>query len=153
MFSSARCRIAALSTRSGSFVIPRAGYSSTAARFFPENTIPANDPTPRQPKPNVSATNATPTDSVGAGDFALQESTEAGERSRQLQAPNRASTWAKSQQPRAQAMTGPRFEQTIMEVQVSNPQLIVELRAGVAGGVEEGIIGNTHCPIGPYTDS
>ncbi|KAJ9196648.1 hypothetical protein DTO164E3_6178 [Paecilomyces variotii] len=126
MFSSARSRIAALSTRPGAFALPRAGYSSTAARLLPESVIPANDPTPRQPKPNVSATNATPVDSVGAWDAALQEEPEVGERSRQLQAPNRATTWARSQQPRAQAMTGPRFEQTIIELQ-PQPLAAIEL--------------------------
>jgi NADH dehydrogenase (ubiquinone) Fe-S protein 6 len=83
----------------------------------------ANDPTPRTPKPNVSATNATPTDSQGVWDAPLREEPEAGERSRQLQAPNRATTWAASQQPREQAMTGPRFEQTIMELQVCSELL------------------------------
>lgn len=77
-----------------------------------------NDPTPPTHKPNVSATNATPVDSMGAWDAPLKEEPEVGERNRQLQAPNRANTWAASQQPREKAMTGPRFEQTIMEMQV-----------------------------------
>ena len=79
-----------------------------------------NDPKPETPKPNVSASNATPVDSVGAWDAPLKEEPEAGERSRHLQAPNRANTWAASQAPREKAMTGPRFEQTIMEYQVCN---------------------------------
>lgn len=83
-----------------------------------ENRMQANDPTSRTPEPNVSATNATPTDSQGVWDAPLREEPEAGERNRQLQAPNRATTWAASQQPREKAMTGPRFEQTIMELQV-----------------------------------
>ena len=78
----------------------------------------ANDPSPPTPKPNVSGTNATPVDAVGAWDPPLQEEPEVGERNRQLQAPNRANTWAASQEPRERAMTGPRFEQTIMELQV-----------------------------------
>lgn len=78
----------------------------------------ANDPSPPTPKPNVSGTNATPVDAVGAWDAPLQEEPEVGERNRQLQAPNRANTWAASQEPRERAMTGPRFEQTIMELQV-----------------------------------
>lgn len=78
----------------------------------------ANDPNPPAVKPNTSATNATPTDAMGSWDAPLQEEPEAGERNRQLQAPNRASTWAASQMPRERAMTGPRFEQTIMELQV-----------------------------------
>lgn len=77
-----------------------------------------NDPTPNAPKANVSATNATPVDSVGAWDAPLREEPESGERTRHLQAPNRANTWAPSQAPREKAMTGPRFEQTMMEYQV-----------------------------------
>lgn len=92
-------------------------YSSTVPRLN-ENPIQVNDPTPRKPTPNVSATNAVPNDSVGRFDGTLQESPEVGERIRSMQAPNRATTWAASQQPREKAMVGPRFEQTIMEAQV-----------------------------------
>lgn len=123
MFSAARSRLAALSSSPRSstsrlIIVPRAGYSSTASRLS-ENFIPANDPSPQKPKPNVSETNAAPLESVGSWDAPLQEAPESGERNRQLQAPNRATTWAKSQRPREEAMTGPRFEQTIMELQVS----------------------------------
>jgi len=45
---------------------------------------------------------------------------EDAERRRQLQAPNRKEVWSRSQQPREVAMSGPRFEQTIMELQVSS---------------------------------
>lgn len=101
-----------------------------------------NDPQPREPKPNVSATNATPNDSMGAFDSSLQEEPEVGQRNRQMQAPNRASTWAASQAPREQAMTGPRFEQTIMEYQVClspgdgwwDDLLILALTASTHGG-------------------
>ncbi|KAJ5575540.1 hypothetical protein N7535_002466 [Penicillium sp. DV-2018c] len=90
-------------------------YSATVPRL---NENPqANDPTPRKPVANVSATNATPVDSFGAMDANLQEAPDAGERIRSMQAPNRASTWSASQQPREKAMVGPRFEQTIMEAQ------------------------------------
>lgn len=92
-------------------------YTSTVPRLN-ENPIQANDPTPRKPSPNVSATNAVPTDSFGSHDGTLQESPEVGERIRSMQAPNRATTWASNQQPREKAMVGPRFEQTIMETQV-----------------------------------
>jgi NADH dehydrogenase (ubiquinone) Fe-S protein 6 len=34
------------------------------------------------------------------------------------QAPNRPGVWSRSQKPRAQAMTGPRFEQTDFDLQV-----------------------------------
>lgn len=91
-------------------------YSSTVPRL--SGSPVANDPTPRKPTPNVSATNAEPTDSFGRHDGTLQESPEVAERIRSMQAPNRATTWASNQQPREQAMVGPRFEQTIMESQV-----------------------------------
>lgn len=35
-----------------------------------------------------------------------------------LQAPNRADIWSRSQRPRSQAMTGPRFEQKDFDLQV-----------------------------------
>jgi NADH dehydrogenase (ubiquinone) Fe-S protein 6 len=92
-------------------------YSSTVPRLN-ENPLPVNDPTPRKPSPNVSPTNANPTDSNGRFDSTIQEAPEVGERIRSMQAPNRATTWAASQQPRERAMVGPRFEQTIMEAQV-----------------------------------
>jgi len=34
------------------------------------------------------------------------------------QAPNRAGIWSRSQRPRSEAMTGPRFEQTDFDLQV-----------------------------------
>ncbi|QKX61353.1 uncharacterized protein TRUGW13939_08501 [Talaromyces rugulosus] len=129
MLSSARTRIAsaALSAaRPGRLATTRASYSVSASRFN-ENTLRPNDPAaPRKPVPNVSATNAVPVESVGAFDGRLAETPEAGERSRELQAPNRASTWAKNQAPREEAMTGPRFEQTIMELQ-PQPYAAIEL--------------------------
>lgn len=35
------------------------------------------------------------------------------------QAPNRLGVWSRSQKPRSQAMTGPRFEQTDFDLQVT----------------------------------
>ncbi|CAL5871493.1 uncharacterized protein PFLUO_LOCUS5746 [Penicillium psychrofluorescens] len=101
------------------------GYTSTIPRLS-ENAMQPNDPTPRAPKPNVSATNATPVDSMGEADYSLQEDPEVGERIRSMQAPNRANTWAASQQPREKAMTGPRFEQTIMSAQ-PQPMAAIDL--------------------------
>ncbi|KAL2839990.1 zinc-finger domain-containing protein [Aspergillus pseudodeflectus] len=126
----ARRRIAVLSSTWAPRVASQsraaaAAYSTTVPRFS-ENTIPANDPTPRKPKPNVSETNATPVDSMGEWDVALQESTDVAERVRTMQAPNRATTWAPSQRPRAEAMSGPRFEQTIMHLQPT-PMAAIEL--------------------------
>ncbi|CAI7572017.1 hypothetical protein PCG10_006439 [Penicillium crustosum] len=102
-------------------------YSSTVPRLN-ENPIQVNDPTPRKPAPNVSATNAVPTEEFGRqrNDGTLQEAPEVGERIRSMQAPNRATTWAASQQPREKAMVGPRFEQTIMETQ-PQPYAAIEL--------------------------
>ena len=37
------------------------------------------------------------------------------------QAPNRLGIWSRSQKPRSQAMTGPRFEQTDFDLQVKTP--------------------------------
>lgn len=84
----------------------------------------ANDPKPQPPVQNVSATNATPTSSEGSSDRVLVEKVEDAEAARVAQAPNRADVWSRSQNPRAKAMVGPRFEQTIMEDQVR--QLIPE---------------------------
>lgn len=58
-------------------------------------------------------------------DKVLQESVEAAEKMKQ-QAPNRKGIWSRSQQPRAIAMQGPRFEQTIMEDQ-PRPYAAIEL--------------------------
>ncbi|KAF8253039.1 NADH:ubiquinone oxidoreductase 18.4kD subunit [Wilcoxina mikolae CBS 423.85] len=43
-----------------------------------------------------------------------------------MQAPNRATTWSQSQRPRALGMIGPRFEQTIIELQPA-PYAAIEL--------------------------
>jgi NADH dehydrogenase (ubiquinone) Fe-S protein 6 len=101
--------------------------------------VPANDPHPPAPKPNVSETNATPTSSEGAFDQTLQESVEKGEEFRVLQAPNRQAPnrkgiWSRSQQLREVAMSGPRFEQTIFEDQVRG----ISLGNGLVGGALRG---------------
>ncbi|KAK2735029.1 hypothetical protein FQN57_001371 [Myotisia sp. PD_48] len=118
MLSSTRSRLCLLTARSSRFV-PRATYTSTIPRqrAQPENTIPTNDPNPPKPVSSISKTNATPTDPMGAQEAPLQETVAAAERNLAKQAPNRELTWAKSQKPRAEAMVGPRFEQTIMEAQ------------------------------------
>lgn len=96
-----------------------------AARGYAEhpqtdNTkVPANQPASNAaPVQNVSKTNELATSSMGAEDKAVQESVEAAEEMRTMQAPNRKDVWSRSQQPRSKAMTGPRFEQTIMADQV-----------------------------------
>lgn len=80
--------------------------------------VPTNDPEPPTPVQNVSDSNAVPIDPQGLQDAPLQEYPEDSERRRQMQAPNRRDPWSRSQQPRERAMSGPRFEQTIMELQV-----------------------------------
>ncbi|MCJ1246809.1 hypothetical protein MMC30_004018 [Trapelia coarctata] len=81
---------------------------------------------PHTPVPNVSETNAVPVSTGGMWDKELQEIPEDAERRRQLQAPNRKEVWSRSQQPREVAMSGPRFEQTIMELQ-PRPYAAIEL--------------------------
>lgn len=93
-------------------------YRAYSAPATSVNQVPANDPVKRDPKPNVSETNATALSSEGSFDKVLQESVAKGEELRTRQAPNYEGTWSTSQQPRAVAMQGPRFEQTIMEDQV-----------------------------------
>jgi NADH dehydrogenase (ubiquinone) Fe-S protein 6 len=78
-----------------------------------------NDPKEDKVVPNVSKTNETPISSMGLGDDPMQEMVEVAEERRTLQAPNRKGIWSRSQMPREMAMAGPRFEQVIMEHQVS----------------------------------
>ena len=68
--------------------------------------------------PNVSKTNETPVSAMGGRGEPYQELVVEGEKKRTMQAPNRKDVWSKSQMPRELAMSGPRFEQTIMEHQV-----------------------------------
>ena len=63
------------------------------------------------------------------GDKPLQEMPEEGERQRVMQAPNRAAVWSRSQQPRERAMSGPRFEQTIMGLQVRGKSTLATPRS------------------------
>ncbi|KAF7845963.1 hypothetical protein BT93_L5781 [Corymbia citriodora subsp. variegata] len=86
----------------------------------------ANDPTPAKVSPNVFKTNEVAIDAMGVGDAPLQEYTSDAERRRTMQAPNRAKVWSISQMPRELAMSGPRFEQTIMEMQ-PRPYAAIEL--------------------------
>ncbi|KKK18749.1 hypothetical protein P175DRAFT_0479993 [Aspergillus ochraceoroseus IBT 24754] len=116
MLPTLRSRIAALSSSWTPRAVARASYSTTVPRLSENLT----------PKPNVSETKPTTVDSMGAWDAALKEDPQPAERVRALQAPNRATTWAASQQPRETAMSGPRFEQTIMEHQPT-PLAAIEL--------------------------
>ena len=99
-------------------------YRAYSAPATSVNQVPANDPVKRDAKQTVSETNATPLSSEGAFDKVLQESVARAEELRTKQAPNHEGTWSTSQQPRAIAMQGPRFEQTIMEDQVCKVGLV-----------------------------
>ncbi|KAJ5114216.1 hypothetical protein N7456_002750 [Penicillium angulare] len=121
-------RLTSLASAPSRFMVR--AYSSTVPRLH-ENRMQPNDPSPPAPKPNVSATNAPEASSAPIDRLVVMENTyvenpAVGEQIRSMQAPNRATTWAASQQPRAQAMTGPRFEQTIMETQ-PRPMAAIEL--------------------------
>lgn len=108
------CRASRPATRSFTTTssLPRQGPGSG------EKFSPVNDPTERKLTPNVSKTNEMPVDSMGLRDAPLQEMAPEAEKRRQMQAPNRQGVWSRSQQPRELAMSGPRFEQTIMAAQV-----------------------------------
>ena len=111
MLSTARSRAARQLSRRA-LVPARRSYAFTA-----KDQAGINDPNKPKEVPNVSKTNEVATTSLDK-EQDLKESVEKGEELRIAQAPNRAGTWSRSQIPRAQAMTGPRFEQTIMEYQV-----------------------------------
>ncbi|KAL9598296.1 MAG: hypothetical protein Q9219_004597 [cf. Caloplaca sp. 3 TL-2023] len=104
-------------------VTSRYRYYATSDRT--SDKVPTNDPNPPKPVQNVSDTNAVPVE-TGLKDEPLQEMPEDSERQRQMQAPNRAEPWSRSQMPRERAMSGPRFEQTIMDYQ-PQPQAAIEL--------------------------
>ncbi len=88
-----------------------------------ENFEQANDPAPRTETPNVSKTNEVAVGSKGNRDAPLQEAQDAGEKMRVMQAPNRSNVWSRNQMPREQAMSGPRFEQTIIGMQVGKENI------------------------------
>jgi len=89
-----------------------------------------NDPKKAKDTPNVSKTNEVATSAAGEVE-PLREDAHTAEKLRVTQAPNRLGVWSRSQNPRAKAMTGPRFEQTIIESQVSLHSLIGTLQSGM----------------------
>lgn len=109
--TTARSRAAAILSRRVAFPARRT-FAFSASDKQEINTTSAT-----KEVPNVSKTNETAMDTPHR-DLPLQEFAEDAEKLRVLQAPNRKDVWSKSQKPRSQAMTGPRFEQTIMEYQV-----------------------------------
>lgn len=94
------------------------GSNPTRTESNRSDRVPTNDSSPPPPIPNVSETNAVPTSTWGKQDALLQEDPEVAEQRRVMQAPNRLKVWSRSQERREVAMRGPRFEQTIMELQV-----------------------------------
>lgn len=96
-------------------------YYATSDRA--SDKVPTNDPNPPERVQNVSETNETPISAMGLRDEPFQEMTEDSKKQREMQAPNRSEPWSRSQVPRERAMSGPRFEQTIMEYQVSEQLL------------------------------
>ena len=93
-------------------------YRCYATRDPYSDKVATNDPSPPEAVQNVSDSNAVPTSAMGLRDAPLQEMPEESEKQRQMQAPNRAEVWSRSQESRERAMSGPRFEQTMMQFQV-----------------------------------
>lgn len=111
MLSTARSRaVAQLSLRVQ--ITARRGYA-----FSGNDNKEINVSGPPKEVPNVSKSNELPIETPHR-DARISETTEKSEELRVAQAPNRTSVWSRSQNPRAKAMSGPRFEQTIMEFQV-----------------------------------
>jgi NADH dehydrogenase (ubiquinone) Fe-S protein 6 len=117
MLCTARSRAAFLLSR-------RAQVSARRAYAFSANDTQELNTT-EEPKKvtNVSKSNETQLDDPSVG--TLAETVEHAEKLRATQAPNRVGIWSRSQNPREKAMTGPRFEQTIMELQVREGQLLL----------------------------
>ena len=80
----------------------RRTFTTSIARFE------ANLPTTKKQDPSA----VVPEDSLNSANSAQPVK----------QAPNRVGIWSRSQQPRTKAMTGPRFEQTDFDHQVTNLQ-------------------------------
>lgn len=114
MLKPVRTRLPSLLARSRLPTITTRTHTST------ENPVPTNDPSPKKDPSPISNTNSIATSSTGSFDKVLKEQPDAAEEMRVEQAPNRATVWSRSQRPRELAMSGPRFEQTIMYDQVSH---------------------------------
>lgn len=110
------CYAGACATNTVRHLVLARSYNSS------ENPVPTNEPNPKAPEKNVSETSGVPTSSAGSFDKVLQEAPVLAEERRVMQSPNRSGIWSRSQNPRAKAMSGPRFEQAIMEDQVSAPR-------------------------------
>lgn len=118
-------RVSSILPRLHPRLLPLRPYSTSDRT---SDRVPTNDPSPPKPVRNVSDSNAVPISPQGLrdSDRPLQEMPEDSERQRVMQAPNRKEVWSRSQQPRERAMSGPRFEQTIMEYQ-PQPEAAINL--------------------------
>ena len=99
------------------FRLTRCAPSIASVRSYATDQPLANDTTTSTKTPTVSKTNETPIEWPNQDKW-VSESVERAEELRAAQAPNRRGVWSRSQNPRERAMSGPRFEQTIMELQV-----------------------------------
>jgi hypothetical protein len=84
-------------------------FSTTARQNQSQNQSQSQEP----PAPPPAATTSTTAHTQTA-----PQVTDGPAPTAVAQAPNRAEVWSRSQQPRAAAMSGPRFEQTDFELQV-----------------------------------
>jgi NADH dehydrogenase (ubiquinone) Fe-S protein 6 len=84
-------------------------FSTTARQNQSQNKSQGQEP----PAPPPAATTSTTAHTQTA-----PQVTEGPAPTAVAQSPNRAEVWSRSQQPRAAAMSGPRFEQTDFELQV-----------------------------------
>lgn len=89
-----------LLTKRSAAAAAAAAFSTTARQSQSSQDAPVTPPA-------ASTTTTAPQATEGAVPTAVA-----------AQSPNRAEVWSRSQQPRAAAMTGPRFEQTDFELQV-----------------------------------
>jgi len=119
MLSTTRSRAAWLLTR------PVRLSSRRSYAFSANDLQETNAPSDPKEVPNVSKTNELPMETPHR-DAPLQEFADEAEEKRVMQAPDRKGVWSRSQNPRAKAMSGPRFEQTIMDLQ-PRPQAAIEL--------------------------
>lgn len=99
-------RLRAIQPFSRQLAFSRRAFSISARQSESKASHPK--PEPQTKAPAVTA-DATPQVAPGA----VQKEV--------LQAPNRAGIWSRSQRPRSEAMTGPRFEQTDFDLQVGEP--------------------------------
>ncbi|KAH6636325.1 hypothetical protein F5144DRAFT_601080 [Chaetomium tenue] len=111
MYASRLRGVAATAARS----LPRHHQRSAAAAFSSTARQHQEAPAPPAPAPAPASTTAPQVAEGGPVPTAVAQ-----------QSPNRAEVWSRSQQPRAAAMVGPRFEQTDFELQ-PRPYAAIEL--------------------------